>query len=411
MLNHLRSGLLLLVLTLVILSVLYPLTLLGIAQIPAFHERAEGSLIVKDGKVIGSKLIAQQFTADEYFQPRPSAAGYNGMASGASNYAASNYLLRDRVARALGPIARYGIGAEKFKKTPGTGVQDDIENWFAKDQYGGKPGIVAQWAENHAGLGETWIKSTGDAVKDQWKAGDKDKTTAEAFVLQWQADLPELFNAWIKSDDYRDWKKDHPGDAAPAPADMVKPFFMAFSRKHPGEWLVVEDYETKDKQPRKRLSRVGKGADVQSVFFDMWRQEHADVPLEQVPADMVTASGSGLDPHITLDNARYQLKTRIAAARARKIVEERAEPSIKAKGPSISAKEIEVIQATVRKNIEAKLGGDLEDKTRQEIDKLLESRQETPHVFSVQVGVPLINVLEMNINLDEKMAAFAKAID
>jgi K+-transporting ATPase ATPase C chain len=39
----------------------------------------------------------------------------------------------------------------------------------------------------------------------------------------------------------------------------------------------------------------------------MWRQDHPDAPLQDVPADMVTTSASGLDPHITLDNAEYQL--------------------------------------------------------------------------------------------------------
>src|ERR1700685_736925 len=99
------------------------------------------------------------------------------MASSGSNWGANNYLLRDRVARALGPIVRYGSGAEKIGKKPGTLVGPDIETWFGNDRYQNHSGIVAQWANIHPGLGEAWIKSTGDAVKNQWKEEDKDKKT------------------------------------------------------------------------------------------------------------------------------------------------------------------------------------------------------------------------------------------
>src|SRR6185312_8764190 len=116
--NHLRANLWLLLFTVVICSVLYPLALLAVGQ-TAFREQAQGSLIVdKAGNVIGSQLIARPFSGDEYFQPRPSAVEYNARASGASNYGASNPALRNRVARALGPIVRYGPKAREQSKTP-----------------------------------------------------------------------------------------------------------------------------------------------------------------------------------------------------------------------------------------------------------------------------------------------------
>src|SRR5579872_403062 len=112
MLAHIRANLLLLVLSILACNVLYPVALWVIGQ-AAFHDKAEGSLIYdKNGKAIGSRLIAQPFSGAGYFQPRPSAASYNAAASGASNWGASQYLLRERVARQLGPIVKYA-GAKK----------------------------------------------------------------------------------------------------------------------------------------------------------------------------------------------------------------------------------------------------------------------------------------------------------
>jgi K+-transporting ATPase ATPase C chain len=154
MLGHLRANLWLLVLTALICSGLYPLVLLGVGQ-TVFRERAQGSLIVDaDGKAVGSRLIAQPFAGEEYFQPRPSAASYNGAASAATNWGANNYLLRDRVARQLGPIVKYQSGARK-----GQQVGPDIEAWFQKDRFQGQPGIVAQWAQAHPTLATNWVKA------------------------------------------------------------------------------------------------------------------------------------------------------------------------------------------------------------------------------------------------------------
>ena len=76
----------------------YPLLLTGIAHV-LFPRQAAGSLILRNGQVIGSELIAQSFTADKYFHPRPSAAGngYDATASGGTNLAQSNAKLAQRI--------------------------------------------------------------------------------------------------------------------------------------------------------------------------------------------------------------------------------------------------------------------------------------------------------------------------
>src|SRR5262249_35127028 len=151
--------------------------------------------------------VAQKFTGDEYFWPRPSAADYNAAAAGGSNWGANSPKLRDRVAQQLGPLIKY----KKGSASAGTGPeprtpQQDIEAGFAA-----KPDRAAELAANY------------------------------------------------------------PTAAAQTNAPVV------------------------------------------AAYFDMWLQDPANrskvADLEPVPADMVTASGGGLDPHITLRNALsvYQL--------------------------------------------------------------------------------------------------------
>jgi K+-transporting ATPase ATPase C chain len=94
LLPGLRMTLVLTVLT----GLIYPGIVTGLCQI-LFPKQANGSLEYKDGKVIGSTLIGQNFTKPEYFQPRPSSAGngYDATASGGSNLGPTNQKLIDRV--------------------------------------------------------------------------------------------------------------------------------------------------------------------------------------------------------------------------------------------------------------------------------------------------------------------------
>ncbi len=141
-----------------------------------------------------------------------------------------------------------------------------------------------------------------------------------------------------------------------------RPLLHQFFGFAPGNVSECGRIQERGGETAKRIEPVNGGTDIQGMFFDLWRQEHADIDLEPVPADMVMASGSGLDPHITLKNALYQLD-RVAAWQAGNIAEVSQE-----------------LEEMLHKNATAPLG-DL-------------------------VGVKLVNVLEVNLILRER---FGKA--
>lgn len=78
----------------VLTGIVYPILIFGIGKI-AFPEKSSGSFIVVNGKIIGSKLIAQSFDSSIYFQPRPSAIGYQPMPSAASNLGPTSQKLKE----------------------------------------------------------------------------------------------------------------------------------------------------------------------------------------------------------------------------------------------------------------------------------------------------------------------------
>jgi len=274
-----RKSLLLLLFAVVICCVVYPLVLLAIGQ-TFFPFQSNGSIVKgPDGQPVGSLLIAQPFTKDEYFQPRPSAANYDGTASTSSALAASNYALRDRVAHVLGPIVKYAAGPKA-----GQFVGPSIESWFQHDVYQGSPHIVAQWAALHPEDAQAWVNT--DSLHT-------------AYVADWAKAHPDIVAQFVKA---------NPAISQPAPSDLAVTFFQSFSNENPGKFLsAVADTGADGKTIVTVIKPVSTGTDIQSDFFDMWRLDHPSDSLQNIPGDMVTTSASGLDPDISMENAEYQL--------------------------------------------------------------------------------------------------------
>jgi K+-transporting ATPase ATPase C chain len=114
----------------VLFGLAYPLIVTGIAG-AIFPHKAAGSLILKDGQVVGSELLAQSFTSDRYFHPRPSAAGngYDATSSGGSNLAQSNAKLIQRIQGDIDKLSAENPGKPvpiDLVTTSGSGLDPDI---------------------------------------------------------------------------------------------------------------------------------------------------------------------------------------------------------------------------------------------------------------------------------------------
>lgn len=96
--QNLKIAILMTIVTTVLLGIIYPLVVTGLAQV-IFHDKANGQLIFRDGAVVGSRIIGQGFSGPGYLHSRPSAAGngYDAANSAGTNLAPTNQKLIDRV--------------------------------------------------------------------------------------------------------------------------------------------------------------------------------------------------------------------------------------------------------------------------------------------------------------------------
>jgi K+-transporting ATPase ATPase C chain len=125
-----RTSILYTLIATVVFGLGYPLLVTLLAGV-LFPHKANGSLILKDGQVIGSELLAQSFTSDRYFHPRPSAAGngYDATSSGGSNLAQSNAKLVQRIQGDIDKLAAANPGKPvpiDLVTTSGSGLDPDI---------------------------------------------------------------------------------------------------------------------------------------------------------------------------------------------------------------------------------------------------------------------------------------------
>ena len=207
MMNHVTKSLWLLGSTVVICCLIYPLAVWAIGQ-TFFPFTANGSMVNgPDGKPVGSLLIAQPFTKDEYFWPRPSAASYDGSASASSTLAASNYALRDRVR----------ANSARSLNTPAARKKD---NWSRPTSRRGFNRINTRATHTSSRNGPITTTSS----RRGWVSADPSHA--------------QYINDWAKGHkaEVADWVKQNPGTPEPQASDLAVVFFENFSKQYPGKF-------------------------------------------------------------------------------------------------------------------------------------------------------------------------------
>ncbi len=132
MIKHFGTALRMTIVSIILLGLIYPFAMTAIAQV-LFPRQANGSLIVVNGKVVGSQIIGQLWTKPQYFHGRPSAAGkgYDPTATGATNYGATSKKLIDGTRATIATLKKENPDAKgappiDLVTSSGSGIDPDI---------------------------------------------------------------------------------------------------------------------------------------------------------------------------------------------------------------------------------------------------------------------------------------------
>lgn len=136
--KHLVTSILMTLVTTILLGLIYPLIVTFLAQV-LFRDKANGQLITRSGRIVGSRIIGQPFTGPGYFRSRPSAAGtgYDAANSSASNLGPTNHILMDRIAFDVSRLQAENLGTPipiDLVTTSGSGLDPHISPAAAEFQ-------------------------------------------------------------------------------------------------------------------------------------------------------------------------------------------------------------------------------------------------------------------------------------